>query len=621
MIQVTDPLNQATKYSYDELGNRVSQADVNGHVTTLQYDRLRRRTQRALPLGMSESMVYDAAGNPAGRTDFRGKTTTFTYDTRNRLLSRIPDPSLGEPTVTFTYTPTGRRATMSDAAGMTTYSYDNCDRLVAKAGGQGTLTYTRDAVGNVLSIRSSSANGTYVNYSYDQLNRPSTVTDSHLGSTPATYSFDQAGNLAGVVYPNGVQSGYSYDKLNHLLSLTVAKGGTTLNSYSYSLGPVGNRLGLTEATSRQASFAYDSLYRLTSQTITNDPDGANGSISYTYDPAGNRLSRTSSVVGVPAASSTYDTNDRLNSDGYDLNGSTTGSGGNSYGYDFEGHLTVASGGSMLYDGDGNRVAMTNGGVTTVYLVDTENPTGLPQVMEETVGSSVQRVYTYGVNRISQSQLVSGVWTTSFYGYDGQGSVRFLLDTGGNITDRYTYDAFGNEVAVSGATPNVYRYVGEAFDQGLQLTYLRARYLNRATGRFWTADAAGGDAFDPAGLHRYLYAGGDPVNNSDPLGLFTTMMGDAVHFYLGVHFMATGVKRDLFRFFDDQSKGGLRPALWKIAANVAGGAAVKLAKATTGLDRIPDLVDLTNKALFEIKPIGKRAGGPGAIERMSSGSTT
>ena len=225
-----------------------------------------------------------------------------------------------------------------------------------------------------------------------------------------------------------------------------------------------------------------------------------------------------------------------------------------------------------------------------------------------MGSSVQRVYTYGVNRISQSQLVSGVWTTSFYGYDGQGSVRFLLDTGGNITDRYTYDAFGNEVAVSGATPNVYRYVGEAFDQGLQLTYLRARYLNRATGRFWTADAAGGDAFDPAGLHRYLYAGGDPVNNSDPLGLFTTMMGDAVHFYLGVHFMATGVKRDLFRFFDDQSKGGLRPALWKIAANVAGGAAVKLAKATTGLDRIPDLVDLTNKALFEIKPIGKRAGG-------------
>ena len=37
---------------------------------------------------------------------------------------------------------------------------------------------------------------------------------------------------------------------------------------------------------------------------------------------------------------------------------------------------------LVYDGDGNRVSETAGGTTTKYLVDTLNPTGLPQVLDE-----------------------------------------------------------------------------------------------------------------------------------------------------------------------------------------------------------------------------------------------
>ena len=40
--------------------------------------------------------------------------------------------------------------------------------------------------------------------------------------------------------------------------------------------------------------------------------------------------------------------------------------------------------TVIYDGDGNRVAKIVGGVTTQYLVDDLNPTGLPQVVEEVV---------------------------------------------------------------------------------------------------------------------------------------------------------------------------------------------------------------------------------------------
>ena len=55
-----------------------------------------------------------------------------------------------------------------------------------------------------------------------------------------------------------------------------------------------------------------------------------------------------------------------------------------------------------------------------------------------------------------------------------------------------------------------------------LYYLRARYFNPVSGRFLTKDPDGGDTFDPATLHKYVYAGGEPVNRLDRSGNATTM---------------------------------------------------------------------------------------------------
>ena len=51
-----------------------------------------------------------------------------------------------------------------------------------------------------------------------------------------------------------------------------------------------------------------------------------------------------------------------------------------------------------------------------------------------------------------------------------------------MTDRYDYDAFGNIISQSGATPNVYLYSGEQVDPNLGFYYVRARYVNPPTGR-------------------------------------------------------------------------------------------------------------------------------------------
>ena len=521
LVRVMDALNQVTNYAYDEVGSQLSQTYANGHMTTFAYDRLGRRIRRTLPLGMFETFAYDDAGNQIAKKDFNGRTTTYTHDAMNRLHSKTPDPGLGEPTVSFSYTLTGQRASMVDASGTTTYTYDPRDRLLSKGTPQGTLTYVYDLQGNLTSIRSSNVNGVAVDYAYDALNRLATVTDNRLTPGVTTYSYDAVGNLASYVYPNGVEHAYTYNSLNRLTELTL-QGTSPLARYTYALGPVGNRTAVAELSGRTVNYAYDEMYRLTNEAISSDPNGNNGSIGYTYDPVGNRRTRTSTVAAISNQTFTYDTNDRLTSDAYDANGNTIDSGGTAYAYDFENHLTGQIGGAvtMVYNGDGNRVSEMAGGVITQYLIDDRNPTGYVQVQEEILGETVQRVYTYGRDLISQSQLIGGTQTVSFYSYDGHSSVRFLTDKTGVITDRYDYDAFGNFLRSLGATPNIYFYTGEQFDPNIGFYYLRARFLDMNKGRFVSFDPHAGSIFDPRSLHKYVYVNGDPINKFDPSGRTT-----------------------------------------------------------------------------------------------------
>ncbi|HEV3470216.1 MAG TPA: RHS repeat-associated core domain-containing protein [Pyrinomonadaceae bacterium] len=556
LVRVVDAAGQATAYAYAAAGQLVSQTDANGHATTFEYDRMGRRTRRTLPLGMSETYGYDLAGRLTARTDFDGKTTAYAYDVMGRLVSKTPDPSLGEPPVTFTYTPAGRRRTMADATGVTTYSYDGRDRLLSKATPHGTLTYSYDAAGNLLTARSSNAGGTSVAYSYDPLNRLATVSDDRLAAEPTSYSYDANGNLESVAYPNGVTTRYSYDPLNRLTSLTAAGPSSTLAGYAYTLGAAGNRLSVTEHGGRTVAYAYDDLYRLTGEAVRDPTGGGDGAAAYAYDRVGNRLSRTSTLPGLADASYEYDANDRLASDTHDRNGNTLASQGKTYSYDSENRLTSIGGGAVtyLYDGDGNRVSKTAGGVTTNYLVDTNNPTGYAQVVEELRGGSVTRAYTYGHDLIAQRQLIGGEWRVSFYGYDGQGTVRFLTDPAGAVTDTYTYDAFGNLLGRTGDTPNDYLYAGEQYDANSGFYYLRARYLNPSSGRFLTMDSFEGIPWDPPSLHKYLYTSGNPVNSADPSGRFDRVLAVRVLIMVVILAVMAVVGHFLFRTVEDTAGG-------------------------------------------------------------------
>jgi RHS repeat-associated protein len=375
----------------------------------------------------------------------------------------------------------------------------------------------------VETIVSSNAHGVNELLTYDSLNRLATVVDNNLpaGSNTTSYTYDDSSNVATVSYPNGLTSTFTFDTQNRLTELSTASSGTAVADYKYTLSPTELRTGVTEQSGRTLNWNYDGIYRLTNETVANDPAQKDGSVAYTLDPVGNRTAASSTLSGVSSSSTpSYNPDDELATESYDANGNTISSGGKTYAYDSENRLTSANGGavSIVYDAFGNRVAKTVNGITTQYLVEDDvNPTGLPQVFDEVVNGAVTRTYTYGFQRVSENQQISNVWTPSFYGYDGGGTVRQLTNSAGQVTDTYDYDAFGNLIHQSGTTPNNYLYRGEQWDPDLSVYYLRHRYYNPLTDRFLSRDPKAGHIGIPRMLHKYLYASGDGVNRVDPRG--------------------------------------------------------------------------------------------------------
>jgi RHS repeat-associated protein len=523
IIAVTNAVGTAqqivTRYQYDEAGNEIVQIDALSRTNFYAYDGQGRRTTHAMPGGQHEGFAYDLDGNQLYATNFNGAVITNGYDINNRLIGVS---SVYGYNVSYAYSAIGQRTNMVDSGGTNAFVYDNRDRLVLKtvswrSGPTVSLNYRYDTDGNLTSLWSTNSGSVTNIYQYDPLNRLTNIVGK-LGSL-SQYSYDAAGNLQAMRYGNGVTNLYQYDTLNRLTNCVWNLNASTLASFAYQLGHTGNRISLNETTygtARNYQWQYDNLYRLTNEVFN-----ASSNLFYTYDAVGNRLIRQSAIVQLPTASYSYNTNDRLTTDSYDSNGNTIQSAGTNYQYDVMNHVTnVVIGGDhilMTYDGDGNRASKTIGATTTYYLLDDRNPSGYIQVLEEYTNSSLETVYNYGLDLISEYTL-GPLPSTNYFIFDGHGSTRLLTDIAGTIQNAFTYDAYGNLIASNASPQTAYLYSGQQFDFNLGLYLNRARYLNPNTGRFWTIDGEGfGNSEDPLSLHKYLYVGDDPVNGIDPNG--------------------------------------------------------------------------------------------------------
>ena len=474
-----------------------------------------------LPLGMHSVNEYDKDDNLISYTDFNGDKTEYFYDEYGKQTGIKYSQGSN---IDYTYDEYGKLTEADFNGNVTQYSYNNINGLEKVTNSNGTyVEYDYDKIGNVTSV---TTNFGKTSYTYDLLNRLKTVTDSN-GTT--TYTYDCNGNLTSSVNLIGISQYYTYDNCNRLTEEVVKDSeNVVIAKYSYTLDKMGRRIKVNETglTDRTITYTYDNLNRLESEEITEN--GKTVKIEYSFDSGNNRIQK---IEDGKVTKYTYDANNRLITEGnktynYDKNGNTISITENGkttvYTYFDFGKLKSVDNGSTketyTYDHQGRRTAKetTINGQTEVinYLLDDN---GLVYNVLAEYDNNINAKTTYTIGNTLISLTTNG--NTNYYLTDGTGSTRALADTTGNITDAYTYDAYGNITFQTGNTYNPYLYNQEQYDQNTGLYYQIARYIIPTTGRFITQDSYGGNTYDPASLHRYNYANGNPITGSDPTGYF------------------------------------------------------------------------------------------------------
>jgi hypothetical protein len=347
-------------------------------------------------------------------------------------------------------------------------------------------------------------------------------------------------------------------------AFTLNHDGSRASAVETQIQPDGSTLTL------DYSWAYDHDGRLTDEGATasgtlgtaDAPTDASEAAAqdgyadhYQFDLNGNRITDVhtggGSGIFVGTTTDTYDGDDQLKTSvagsttttyDYDANGSQTDSEVNgvvatTYGYDVRNKMvsataaggadtangqTAAPGGqsaTYVYDDAGDRVAETTGGVTTYYLTDTQNPTGYGQPIEQRTSPTGAPTVTYLIGDRVLGQVDAG-GTPTYILTDGHGSTAALTTAAGAVTAAYAYTAYGDALGFTLASAGtVYLFGGDAVYDPASGLYLHGDGTRGRDGfRFVEADTEGnGTNSEPISLHKYLYAGGNPVMYVDPSG--------------------------------------------------------------------------------------------------------
>ncbi|MBN2257744.1 MAG: hypothetical protein JW704_07960, partial [Anaerolineaceae bacterium] len=237
----TESINVRTEFTYNEVSNRIAVVDPNGQATTFTYDAMNRVTGKADPLGNTWQYSYDLAGNRISMIDGNDAVIGFNYDANDQLI--LIDYPAPDHDVSFTYDALGRRVTMTDGLGTTTWEYDSLGQLIAVTDPNNrTVTYSYDTHGNRTQLVY--PDGRTVSYTYDPNNRLTQVADWDNQTTE--YSYDPLGQLLSVLRPNDVDTSYAYDAAGQLTALENSSSVGSLSSYEYAYDQVGNRIQAEE---------------------------------------------------------------------------------------------------------------------------------------------------------------------------------------------------------------------------------------------------------------------------------------------------------------------------------------------------------------------------------------
>ena len=193
IAKVTNPLGQATQYSYDMAGRMTRMALPDGRSATYGYDAVGNLTRLVTPAGNSHGFNYTATHQPAGYAA-PSTSTQWEYN-RDRQLTRIRRP--GGQEITFGYD-TGARLTSIDSdAGPIHIAYDAAGRVASRQAPGTRLAYSRTGFA-LTGIEWSGALNARLDASVDRHGKPIQLGVTAGGAAPVTVplAYDYADRLA-----------------------------------------------------------------------------------------------------------------------------------------------------------------------------------------------------------------------------------------------------------------------------------------------------------------------------------------------------------------------------------------------------------------------------------------
>ena len=505
MTQMTYGNGDYVTYSYDKYGNVAARdnydsedtstasyrayADNNGTVTRAQD----------LTNDLEYNSTYDSIGRLISSTVTDMSTNKFKsayeykFDQNNNVKRFV------------SLTPYGSNATSY------TYIKDNLPKYAYFTGGR-MLINNYDNLGRLIDTTVNTSTNIHTEYTYLDSNVSGYTTNfvetETNGDFSYKYEYDANGNITKIYRKDENNSyvpieKYTYNAMGELLEAEYLE---THLIYDYGYDPVGN-------------IVYEDFYDADSET---EPEYT---IDYEYDDS-NWADKLTSYNGTTI---TYDNiGNPLNyRDGMTFtwqNGRQLAS----YGV-FNANTNQVDGiATYTYDSSGTRLKKVVNNVTYTYLYNGS------QLLQETIGDQILD-YSYDANgqiyAVCYRANANDEGTYYYYAHNTRGDIVGLYNADGTLHAKYTYDVWGNKLAVTNASgvaitsqtdiANIqpFRYRGYYYDYESGFYYLQSRYYDPVTHRFINADGLVSTGTGVLGYNMFAYCENNPVILSDENGHF------------------------------------------------------------------------------------------------------
>ncbi len=410
-----DGTDITTAQSWDASSRLTSRTDDNGNATTYAYDALDRLIHTTYADGTQDNRFYDVQNNPTQTVDANGSQVASTFDLLDRPTGRTIVPGAGV-------------AGPPNGTTTETYQYDGLSRLVRAQDNDSTVTRGGSAATN----------------GYDSLGQvlreTQQITSPVAPVRTVTATYDGLGMQTRLAYPGGRAVVRTFDPVNRpsLVRDDPAGAGTTIATYAYIGRSRVERRDDGNGVAYQPT--YDGLRRITRTLHAHVPSGrVVDDRAYSWDPAGNKLSATSSTVAPVPDIRTY---------AYDAANRLITSGGSQYWP----ALTYA------LDGVGNRTAVTGGPDGGAYTCNSASPPADCEMNQYTITPFDSRTYDLNGNLAAAAPECAAP-APNQYAYDYRNRLVQFTDSASVITT-YKYDCLDRRIQkIVGATTSRYYYDG------------------------------------------------------------------------------------------------------------------------------------------------------------------